>query len=38
MPQTMAPKGTKAFPTQILQDLTNKGKKIDIVFAVVQYR
>src|SRR3972149_6496065 len=27
-------KGTKGFPTQILQDLINKGKKIDIVFAV----
>ena len=27
-------KGTKGFPTQILQDLINKGTKIDIVFAV----
>ncbi|MDN3513633.1 MAG: bifunctional dihydroorotate dehydrogenase B NAD binding subunit/NADPH-dependent glutamate synthase [Candidatus Brocadia sp.] len=27
-------KGTKGFPTQVLQDLINKGKKIDIVFAV----
>ena len=27
-------KGTKGFPTQILQELINKGKKIDIVFAV----
>jgi glutamate synthase (NADPH/NADH) small chain len=27
-------KGIKGFPTQVLQDLINKGKKIDIVFAV----
>jgi glutamate synthase (NADPH/NADH) small chain len=27
-------KGTKGFPTQILQELINKGTKIDIVFAV----
>src|SRR5574337_356349 len=27
-------KGTKGFPTQVLQELINKGKKIDVVFAV----
>jgi len=27
-------KGTKGFPTQVLQDLINQGRKIDIVFAV----
>ena len=27
-------KGTKGFPTQVLQELINKGTKIDIVFAV----
>lgn len=27
-------KGTKGFPTQVLQELINKGEKIDIVFAV----
>ena len=27
-------KGTKGFPTQVLQELINKGTKIDIIFAV----
>ncbi len=27
-------KGVKGFPTQVLQDLINKGRKIDVVFAV----
>lgn len=27
-------KGIKGFPTQILQDMINKGRKIDVVFAV----